>query len=180
MAATVLAFSGQIKSGKTTISRAVAEALRCPRVSFGDRVRAVVEGMGLPTSRENLQRTGESLVANNLEQFCRDVLAQAATGASAHIVVDGVRHVEAAQCLRRLVMPKDFHLVFVETDEATRETRHAARSHSERSLKSYAQHSTELQVASDLRNHADLTVDGAENLSAVVTRIVALVDQQHD
>ncbi len=67
---TVLAFSGGIRSGKSTLSTGVAEALGCRRVSFGDYVRAITQVRGLENCRENWQAVGESLIREDLNQFC--------------------------------------------------------------------------------------------------------------
>jgi dephospho-CoA kinase len=176
MTATVLAFSGQIKSGKTTVSQAVAEALGCGRASFGDEVRKAVQSMGLPIEREHLQRIGEAFVSTRLEQFCLDVLAQVESNSTSHQIVDGVRHVEAADCLKRLVAPKQFRLIYVDTDESIREHRHLETSPTKTPLKMYDHHSTEVQVANQLKESADLVVNGLEPLPAIVLRIVSLIE----
>ncbi|HMP06718.1 MAG TPA: AAA family ATPase, partial [Lacipirellulaceae bacterium] len=77
MIATALAFSGHIGSGKSTLSRAVADAIGAARVSFGDHVRAVARHQGEPETRERLQAIGEALVASKMNDFCQSVLDQA-------------------------------------------------------------------------------------------------------
>lgn len=169
----VLAFSGQIKSGKTTVSRAVAEFLGCGRASFGDQVRATVLKKGLATTRENLQEVGEYLIASHLEDFCHDVLAQVGESEGSHLVVDGIRHLEALECLRKLTAPRRLHLVYVDTDDTIRERRHLENSPIDLPLDAYETHSTERQVQSIIRTHADLVVNGSRDLKSAVQQIVA-------
>jgi len=102
----ILAFSGGIGSGKSTLSSGVAEALEWPRVSFGRYVRAVALDRGLDAeSREVLQEVGESLITAGWVPFCRAVLTQADWRPERSLVVDGIRHVEALQTLRALAAP---------------------------------------------------------------------------
>jgi len=169
----VIAFSGQIKSGKTTIAQAVATAIGCPRVSFGDEVRRVVASRGLSDSRENLQAVGEELVANQLDDFCRAVLGQAGRGTPAEsVVVDGLRHVEALDCLGRLLSPVPVNLVYIDTLDQLRSARYAETSTGESPLTSFENHSTEHQVGRTLRDRADLIVSG-DDVSVAVSCILS-------
>ena len=171
MIATALAFSGHIGSGKSTLSRAVADAIGAARVSFGDHVRAVARHQGEPETRERLQAIGEALVASKMNDFCQSVLDQANAAPSEHVVIDGVRHAEVVECLRNLVTPRRLLLVYVETDISTRRSRRADRSADDQVGNDDA-HSTEVQVASVLRRLADLTVSGSDDPPTVVQHVL--------
>ena len=71
-----LLFPGQIGSGKSSVSAAVAAAvLSWRRAGFGDYLRAEIERAGGdPTSREALQELGQHLIEADAEAFCRSVL----------------------------------------------------------------------------------------------------------
>jgi len=59
----VVAFAGAIGSGKTALSKRVAELLHWPRVSFGDYIRKIAEKNGQdPKDRGVLQKLGQALV----------------------------------------------------------------------------------------------------------------------
>jgi len=156
----VLAFSGSIASGKSTLSGEVAETLQWSRVSFGGYIRSVARSQGLTESREVLQAIGADLVETELEGFCRAVLAQAGWQVGQPNIVDGVRHVKVLDNLREIVAPMELYLIFVTVDEATRSVRLLERGVT--SLEKYQhleQDSTEQQVKADLAHMADLVID---------------------
>src|SRR5262245_26710720 len=102
-----ICFSGAIRSGKSTLSSGVAAQLDCPRVSFGDQVRAEAARRGLSQTRQVLQNLGQSLVQTAPIEFCKAVLSQAHWKHDTSIVIDGVRHVLILDSLRTLVAPVD-------------------------------------------------------------------------
>lgn len=170
---TVLAFVGGIASGKSTLSSGVAGALGCPRVSFGDYVRHITQLRGLDASRENWQAVGESLVRNELQQFCAAVLAEAPWKPGSALVIDGVRHVDVVGALKSLVSPSSLRLIYVDVDDANRQQRLRDRSPKEQFVNRLDQHSTEVQVGQDLRRLADLVVDGTRSPEELVREITA-------
>jgi adenylate kinase family enzyme len=167
----VLAFSGGIASGKSEASSAVAQALGCPRVSFGNYVRTITRLRGLEDSREYWQAVGESLIKEDLRQFCAAVLAQAPWEPGRPLVIDGVRHAEVAEALKTMVSPSGLRLVYIETEDASREKRLRHRSPEEKSLAELDRHSTEVQVKNTLRDLADLVVDGTKPGEELVREI---------
>lgn len=155
-----IAFSGLIKSGKTSLSEAVAKRLNWPRVSFGDQVRSVAASRGLDANDRNVLRAiGESLVERSLRDFCTDVLAQSGTfwSPGRNILIDGVRHVEAIATLGILTSPSIVKLVYVETPEEMRRERLPENW----STVAEDRHSTEIQVGTLLRLRSDKIVDGS-------------------
>jgi adenylate kinase family enzyme len=172
MTNTVLAFSGGIRSGKSTVSTGVAEALGCPRVSFGNYVRMITQFRGLEECRKSWQAVGESLIQEDLNQFCGAVLAQAPWEPGGPLVVDGVRHVKVAQALKSLVSPSGLRLIYIDADDAIREQRLRETCPDEKPLAQLDQHSTEVQVIRELRDLADFVVDGtrpADELTREIT-----------
>lgn len=168
---TVLAFAGGIASGKSTLSQAVAQSLGCPRVTFGGYVRTEAKRRGVSDDRKTLQRIGEELVAQDAEGVCRAVLAQAAWLPGSALVVDGVRHVNIVDLLRRLVAPSGFRLVHVSASEQARSRRLVSRGGNKSELRTLDTHSTEKDVPDRLRELADLRVDGENPLEAVIDEV---------
>lgn len=174
----IVAFAGAIGSGKTTLATGVSEVLGWPRVGFGDYVRAVARERDLGESREVLQHVGASLIENGWEQFCRAVLAQYRGHADQSLVVDGVRHVEAIDTLRRLVAPSRVALVFIAVGKSPRTTRPAAKDLSNLDrLSSVRLHATERQVAATLPRSADLIVDGSRPVRDLVSEVLVWIRQ---
>jgi dephospho-CoA kinase len=177
MANTVLAFSGGIRSGKSTVSTGVAKALGCPRVSFGNYVRTITQLRGLEDCRENWQAVGESLVEEDVNQFCGAVLTQAPWEPGGPLVIDGVRHVEVAQALKSLVSPSGLRLIYIDADDKSRERRLRESCPGGKPLTDLERHSTEVQVKTQLRRLADLVVDGTRPPEELIGQIVAWAEK---
>jgi dephospho-CoA kinase len=174
---TVLAFSGAIASGKSDLSIGVAKALGCPRVSFGSYVRIITRLRGLEDLRENWQAVGESLIQEDLHQFCVAVLAQAPWAPGEPLVIDGVRHVEVAEALKSLVSPSGLRLIYIDVDDARRVQRLRERSPHEKTLSELDRHSTEVQVKTALRQLADFVLDGNQPTEDLIREVKAWTDQ---
>lgn len=179
--ATVVAVSGAIRSGKTTLADALAERLGWTRASFGDAVRAIARERGLAADRETLQALGAELVVGDLEGFVRRTLAQAKWGPDRSVVLDGVRHVKALEAVRRVAAAAEVVLVYVSVPDPVRAERlglSAAGSPEE--LRRLDVHSTEAQVAGDLRPVADLEVDGTHPVDTSVETIARWIETRAD
>jgi dephospho-CoA kinase len=169
----VLAFSGSIGSGKSTLSLSVTKALNWPYNSFGNYVRTVALRRGLGESREALQEVGESLIQEGWEQFCKSVLAQTTWEPGEPLVVDGVRHVEAVEMLRLLVVPSELLLIHIGLNEPTRKARLYKRSPDDYAqIQSIEDHSTEVQVKRQLPQMANLIVAGERSTDDVTREIL--------
>lgn len=179
MKTTVLGFSGGIKSGKSTVSEAVALGTECPRVSFGGYVRTVTRQRGLEGTRENWQAVGESLIQEDVKQFCASVLAQADWEPGRPLVIDGIRHLVVVETLKQMVAPSDFKLVYISTEDALRAERHQESAPNQPSLPILEKHSTEREVRTALRQAADLVADGERPVSDLVTEITAFAAKLH-
>lgn len=120
----LLCFSGQIGSGKSSVSTAVAEALGWRRTGFSDYLRSEIKRMGGdPSSREALQDLGQQLVESDAVGFCRAVLAHGGFAPGDNFLIDGIRHVAIFEHLRDVADPSVACLVFLSVDENHRRTR---------------------------------------------------------
>ena len=170
MSGLVIAFSGRISSGKSTLSQEVALALGLPRVSFGEGVRTAARRAGIPETRESLQALGESLVATDPIGFTRSVLAQTAFNSGTSLIVDGIRHVEVLSILRSLCAPSAVRMILLEVDDQLRYDRSRERGRAGDLGGAVDAHSTETQV-SRLKSEADLVLNGgrpSDELVAIV------------
>ncbi|HEX9944733.1 MAG TPA: AAA family ATPase [Thermoanaerobaculia bacterium] len=175
----VLAFSGKIGSGKSTLSAQVALALGWKLASFGEFVRAIAKIQGLDDRREVLQDLGAALVEKDVEDFCRAFLAHFRWQAGEPLVVDGIRHAEVLETLRSLVAPLEVSLVFVDADDSIREERLRRSGDSVvLPLTELDSHSTEQQVGSRLAERAELRVSGTRPAPQVVREIVEWVHKR--
>ncbi len=173
----ILAFAGGVGSGKSTVSSAVARDLGWPRTSFGAYVRAKAQSRGLnPRAREVLQAIGEQLVKDECATFCSAVLSCPDWRRGQPLVVDGIRHVEVLEQIRRMVAPQEVQLVFIEVTDEERAARLQDRGLDDPAqLRSIEAHSTETQVRTVLPHMADKVVDGDRPLDEVVQDVVAWV-----
>lgn len=174
----VLAFSGRIASGKSTLSTQVAKALDWKRASFGDYIRIIAKGQGLEPSREVLQDLGETL-AKKPEDFCRAMLAHFGWQSGEPLVIDGVRHREIITALRRIVAPLEVRLIFVDIEDEQRRERMALEEEADlEKIRKIEKHSTEKQVSEILLSIADLRVMSDKPLDDAVRDIVGWVHQR--
>ena len=112
--AALVAISGPIGSGKTTMTAQLSLELLWPHAAYGDLVRAVATSRGLAHDRRNLQRIGAELIASGWETFTRQVLAQAGWTPGSPAIVDGVRHEGAVTALRNITAPLPAIVIYLD------------------------------------------------------------------
>jgi ribosome-binding protein aMBF1 (putative translation factor)/cytidylate kinase len=174
----VLGFAGRIGSGKSAVSAEVAKALGWPRASFGDYVRTVARSAGLEESREVLQELGASLIEGGVDDFCRAVLTQSGWNAGEPLVVDGIRHAEVIESLRKLVAPLEMRVVYLDVkDEKRLENLRKREEAVPENLKLVEAHATEEQVKDVLPELADLRLPGDRPVQELVTTLVSWIHQ---
>ena len=171
----VIAFAGRIGSGKSTVSRALAESLGFSRASFGDYVRTIAEQRGLTPNREVLQGIGTELIEQGWELFCKAVLSLARWEKGDSVIIDGIRHIEAIQTLIRITAPSKFVLIFISIKEGERKARLPRKGiyEKEEQIK-IDSHSTEIQV-NFLKSKADLILDGTRPISELVSQVIKFI-----
>jgi dephospho-CoA kinase len=177
--AMVVAIAGKIGSGKTTLTKSLANELGWPSASFGDYVRSAATARGLTESRKNLQELGTLLLRSDPHAFCSDVLANAPWQAGESLIIDGLRHAETVPILRELVAPAVLKVVLIEISEHTRLNRLIARGDGDASaIAVIEEHSSEHQVGSVLRALADLIVGGDRPRSVIVSELTNWIRNQ--
>jgi len=183
---TVLALAGKIASGKSTLAVNFADAVGWPHVSFGDYVRGVARERGLQETGDVLQEIGDKFIREDLEGFCRSVLAQAKWKEGQPLVIEGVRHAEVNNLLRRMVAPSKYFLVLVSVDDQTRKARLQARLRQEgiddRDVFGRVEtHPTEEQVKTVLPYIADYKLDGTDPIPVLINKLKAISsDEPHE
>jgi dephospho-CoA kinase len=175
----VIAFSGKLGSGKTTISNAVATALGWPLAGFGDYVRRVVRERGLEGARENLQAVGTELLEADAREFCKEVLSSGGWIRGEPLLLDGLRHVRTIAIIQELISPATLRIISILVPEATRLQRLGQRDQVEAASTSIIEaHSSEQEVGSILCNHADLVLDGEKPVSVLVAEVIDWIGSQ--
>ncbi len=178
---TVLALAGKIASGKSRLAVDFAEAVGWPHVSFGDYVRGVAREHGLQETRDVLQEIGDKFIKENLEGFCKSVLAQADWRPGQPLVIEGVRHVEVSNLLRRLVAPSKYFLVLVSVDDQTRKARLRQEGIDDRDVVERVEtHPTEEQIKTVLPHIADYKLKGTDPIHFLINQLKAISsDEPH-
>lgn len=110
----LIAISGPIGSGKTTLAALLSQRLGWPRAAYGDVVRDEAARLGLSHDRECLQQVGAQLIAAGWEPFTRQVLAREDWTSGKPVIIDGVRHQEAVTTLRVLTTPLPVVVVYLD------------------------------------------------------------------
>jgi dephospho-CoA kinase len=176
----VVAVAGRIGAGKSQVADAVATAIGASKRSFGAAVRAIAEDRGLPTDRESLQELGEETIA--VEGWTAFV-SRVQEPFACSMAIDGVRHLAAAEALRRGA-EGTFLLVFVDASFERRLARLAARDGITRDqLLAADQHRNESEVIA-LREIADIVIynehDGRDVLAVAVDAIVEALEVREE
>lgn len=160
---TVLAIAGSIGSGKTTLADALVSQIPDSQArAFGDVVRTETKRRGLPESRSAWQETGANLIAAGWNKFVGILLSPPLVGEV--LVVDGVRHVEAVDELKRQLPAARVVLVYVRSPAEVVANRVASRGENLGVL----EHTVESQLP-DVLVRADLVVDGQDVLKGAAS-----------
>jgi dephospho-CoA kinase len=160
-------------SGKSTLATHLADRYAFSRSSFGGAVRREAVKLGLQPTVEVLQDLGIRLISDwGWAKLCRSVLDETLT--QADVVVDGIRHRDAAVALRSLTSPRRFVLVFLDLDENARRARLLRRDGDDGTVRDV--HDVESEVAS-LRSAADFVVrSGAADPAADVVQYLKSIE----
>jgi dephospho-CoA kinase len=157
--AVALGISGRIGSGKTSLAVMLSEQLGCSKASFGDYVRSVAVHRGLDANdRAVLQEVGDGLIATGWRSFCTAVLSSAGYS-DGSVIVDGIRHLEAARTLRAILDPIPWYLIAVDTGQEARMTRLLADGIDHTHASQADAHHNEEEIEPVIRS-ADLIVSG--------------------
>lgn len=172
----LLCFAGQIGSGKSSVSTAVAHALGWPRTGFGDYLRAeIARRGGDPDDRKSLQDLGQSFVDADPVAFCRDVLMDAGFKPGHEFVIDGIRHVRIFDILARLSNPSKAKLLFLGVGDSTRTARVNSRSDADDLVRA-STHLVEAELRDALPARSDCVVNADQALDRVVADCLDFVD----
>lgn len=177
----LLAFSGPIQSGKSTVSEELGRILGVPVASFGRYVRDEAKTRTDPSmklrpveDRRRLQELGQQLLDSlGADEFCRAVLSASQWTEGESVVIDGVRHFAILDALRRL---GNCYLVYLEVDDSRRRAGLLASGYTEDDIAAMDAHPTEREVIA-LRESADLVLEDEpvdELVQAVLRDITAV------
>lgn len=181
-ASPVLAITGRIRAGKTTLANTLEREHGWRRVAFSDYVRAEAARRGVPETREALQALAVELIeALGWDGFAAAALAEADLDPAqirAPAVIEGARHLETLDALKRLFAPAAVRVIYLRVSDAERNRRLAAEGVDAQTGAVWEAHSTERQVVSVLPAKADLVVDADQEPPAVVEAILGWVTER--
>lgn len=173
----LLCFSGQIGSGKSSVSTAVAAALGWRRTGFGDYLRNEIARLGGdPSDRNALQDLGQKRVEDDPAAFCRDVLAAAGFQPGDDFVIDGIRHDTIFELLAALGVPSQARLLFLGAGETTRIARVGTRPDAG-DFDRASKHRVEAELAGALPRRADGMVNADQPFDHVISDCLNLVEE---
>lgn len=168
----IVCFSGKIGSGKSSVLSALVHELHWKHTGFGDYLRAeIVKAGGDPSSREAMQEMGNRLVDAHPEGFCRAVLSYGDYLAGDNLFVDGVRHVDIFNLLKRIVAPADVRLIFLSVTDDVQRSRVTTRTDSDDLVRAAA-HTVESDLADSLPQRADVNINADQPLDEVVATCI--------
>lgn len=165
----LLCFSGQIGSGKSSVSTAVADALGWRRTGFGDYLRGEIALRGGdPDDRKALQELGQARVDADAAAFCRDVLTAGGFEPGDDCVIDGIRHVNIFEILQKVGSPSESKLLFLGAGETTRNLRVQTRLDAADFARA-STHRVEAELRDALPARADAIIDADQPMDRVVS-----------
>lgn len=154
----VLAFSGQIGSGKSSLAKAISDEFGFSRISFGGYVRHLVrQSGGDENDRKALQDEGERRVNRDPSAFLLATLDYHDVDKANSFVVEGLRHTSILNEMRKFFGTDLIHIHLEAGDHIAFE-RAVARGDDPKVVERALRHKVEADVATDLREAADLVL----------------------
>lgn len=176
MTGLVVAISGKLRSGKTSVSKELSRQLGWPRVAFGDYVRAEVESAGGdPMCRRALQDYGLRRVEADPLGFCSCVLGQIEYDYHTNLIVDGVRHKAALESIRQLCMPMQTRLVYIKCTDKVRYERANNLRIDDNLFSQQNQHPVELESEGVLEDMASFIADCEDEPTEIVRSVIEYI-----
>jgi dephospho-CoA kinase len=163
MEKTILGITGEIASGKGTITKYLTKEYKATSHRFSTALRDVAERMYLEENRENLQKLSTIFRENFDDNILSMVIYKdVEEDSNSLIVIDGVRRMADIEFLKKL---PGFRLVYMEADIKNRYERITKRGeNSDDNTKTFEefekdhQREAELQIK-DLKSKADVVID---------------------
>lgn len=117
----ILGITGEMASGKDTVTKYIVEKYSAKRFMFSDPLRDILDRLHLPQVRVNLASLSHTL----RQTFGEDILAHVIENDAKKdkhelVVIDGIRRVSDIDLVRKL---PEFTLVYVEADMERRYNR---------------------------------------------------------
>lgn len=154
----VIILSGKVESGKTYLSKKIAQYLSCERYSISDYLKDAANKGGYKyISRQILQEIEKEQIELGWELFVKKFMEFVKWNNHENIVVDGVRHVEFFNMLVNQVKSCKVLLVWIEIDSNTMDIRMEKRNESGISLNHVAE-----ENLAQLKERADIVIDNSK------------------
>jgi dephospho-CoA kinase len=172
----VVGLSGRVGSGKSSLAACQAERSGWLRAAFGDYVRELARLRGLRhEDRQVLQAIGLAEIAKGWGPFCSAVLSHAGWEPGTSLIVEGIRHREAAETIREITHPDKFLLVYLAAEDDLIAARLKIRGKDVGSLGEIEVHATESQTRDELPRVADLVLDASRPLEELARTVLDLL-----
>lgn len=129
--------------------------------------------------RSDLQNLGADLVAHERESFCRRVLRPVLEANGQIAVIDGLRHRNILDALRKINAPGPVAVIYVDAPFAIRLERVKLRDGlSAEQLSDFEKHSTEIEVERHLKGVADFIADNSRTAEECSEMIASWVKRR--
>jgi dephospho-CoA kinase len=178
----LIALAGPMGSGKSTVSRALAEKLNAKILGFGDYVRVCARELGLdPDDRTELQDLGQRLVVNDPVAFVRNAIQWAGYQHGKRIVLDGVRHEIVWDAIPSAIGIENAErvlLIYLDVPADERTDRLRARGISDDAIVSFNAHPSESDLKQRLSPKADILLDSRQPLPILVATVLRSLESK--
>jgi dephospho-CoA kinase len=175
---TLFIFSGCTGSGKTALSKPLAEKAGLPWTSFGNAVRSEAARAGLdPNDRAVLQVLGQKLVDCEPEKLCEIVIQELRSEDGSVGVLDGLRHEKIFEIIRNRSGASQCLLIYVDVETSLRHDRlKESRGLTSSQCEEFDRAATEAEVNGHLKAKADLVIDNNGSLYSATLQLQRWVE----
>lgn len=177
----ILGLSGEIASGKGTVSKYIIEKYQGSSHRFSTMLRDIANRMHLEESRENLQKISTIFRQNFHDDILSEVIANDVKGDPHEVVaIDGVRRLADIAYLTKL---PEFKLVYIEANIEKRYERITKRGENIDDVKKTFEEfrkdherEAELQIK-ELKNHSDFILDNNGSFEDLYKQIDKIIEK---
>lgn len=177
----VFGITGEIASGKGTVTKYIVEEHKAGSYRFSDMLRDILKRLHLENSRDNMQKLSTAIRHNYGEEIMAKVMMEdVKKDTNDIVVVEGVRRMADIKYLKEL---PGFKLIYIDADMQKRYNRIINRDENpddekktfEQFQKNHEQES-ELQIK-DLKNYADIVIDNNGEFPELYEQIDKLIKE---
>ncbi|MBI9013902.1 MAG: AAA family ATPase [Clostridiales bacterium] len=175
----IIMFSGKVGSGKTSLSKQLANDLQAEYISFGEYVVHIAKKNDLNhDNRKVLQNIGEEQIRKGWHQFCNGLLNYNTIVDFKLLVVDGMRHIDCYNTFQEMYPGEEIIILYINIDNSVSLQRQK-KLDSEINYGKNGLHMTEKEVVTTIPYIADLILDGTKDINTLLNEVKLFISKSN-